>query len=193
MTKEEFFSTKWSKFNKSAFEGCLKSGVFDDWCESREELIHLKEGTKAMSKKKKEEYEALKKDFVPTSETEKEKQFYEVCEIDFTIMGKLAYIQREFKKIYGKEIKSVTNFDNPQDWYYFYLEKIEQLKTKNGKPYYALTIGDGGSIKKMNMWDSYYNQNKHILQKGKFYVTKFVKQNDFLNFNEGFEIRQASL
>lgn len=108
-------------------------------------------------------------------------------------MGKLAYLQKEFKRIYGKEIKSVINFDNKNDWYYFYIEKIEKLKTKGGNDYYSLKVGDGGSTKKMNMWDNYYNRWKHILSPGKFYVTKFVKKEDFLNFDENFEIREASL
>lgn len=193
MTKEDFFNTKWSKFNKSAFEGCLKAGVFDEWSESREELAYLREGTKAMTKKKKEEYEANKKDFAIITQKQKDKDFYEVCEIDFTVLGKLAYLQKEFKKIYGKEIKSVINFDNSNDWYYFYIEKIEQLKTKKGNPYYSLKVGDGGSFKKMNMWDNHYTRWKHILSPGKFYVTRFLKEDDFLNFDKNFEIREASL
>ena len=43
MDKEEFFSTKWSKFNKTNFEACLKAGIFDDWSNSREELKEIKQ------------------------------------------------------------------------------------------------------------------------------------------------------
>ena len=42
LSKEQFFEKKWSKFNKKSFEVAVKAGLFDDWSNSREELINLK-------------------------------------------------------------------------------------------------------------------------------------------------------
>ena len=44
----------------------------------------------------------------------------------------------------------------------------------------------------MNMWERHYYKNKHILKEGKFFISRFNKNNDFLNFDEKYEIRQAS-
>ena len=38
----EFFDLPFSKFNKSAFEACVKAGVFDEWSSSREFLYSMK-------------------------------------------------------------------------------------------------------------------------------------------------------
>jgi len=37
-----FMRLPFSKYNKSAFNACLKAGVFDDWSESREQLLAIK-------------------------------------------------------------------------------------------------------------------------------------------------------
>ena len=192
MTKEQFFETKWSKFNKTAFEACVKAGVFDSWSNSREEINFWRELSKA-AKKKATEMLAENKTFEPTSEEQKEADFFEVSMIDFTIMSKIAFIQEEFIRLYNRPIKSAINFDSPSEWYYFYLEKVEKLKTKRGNDYCSLTISDGASTKKLNMFGKQYEGNRDLLKPGKFFVARFNKSDDFLNFDEKYPIRQASL
>jgi DNA polymerase-3 subunit alpha len=192
MTREQFFETKWSKFNKTAFEACVKAGVFDSWSESREEINFWRELSKA-SKKKANEMLAENRVFVPTTEEQKESDFFEVAMIDFSIMDKIAFIQKGFMEEYGKNITAVTNFESPKEWYYFYLEKIEKQKTKGGKPFYKLTVSDGASTKKLNMWDKHYEINRETLILGKFFVSRFFKKDEFLNFDEKYPLRQVSL
>ena len=193
MTKEDFFATKWTKFNKTAFEACVKAGVFDSWSESRDEINYWRELSKATSKKKRAELEAENRIFLPTTEAQKDRDFFEVSMIDFTIMGKIAYIQQEFKKHYGKNIESIINFNSQDEWYYFYLDKINTMKSEKGRTYYSLLVSDGATTKKLNMWEMQYKQNSHILKEGYFFVSRFVKKNDFINFDETFPIRQASI
>jgi hypothetical protein len=156
--------------------------------------MFLKEITKATTEKKKKELRLVyeQTNFKETDKEQKDKEFFEVCEIDFTLAEKISYIQSEFRRLYNKEIKSVINFEDSQDWYYFYVDKIEEMQTKTGKPYFSILISDGGTTKKMNMWERHYYKNKHILKEGKFFISRFNKNNDFLNFDEKYEIRQAS-
>ena len=193
MSKDDFFTSKWTKFNKTAFEACVKAGVFDSWSNSRAEINYWRELSKATSKKKRAEMEAENRVFDITTEEQKDRDFFEVSMIDFTIMGKIAFIQEEFMRQYGKVINSIINFESPNDWYYFYLDKINKLRTKTNRFYYSLVVTDGATSKKLNMWDKQYEANNHILKEGRFFVARFTKKDDFLNFNEGFPIREASL
>ena len=94
---------------------------------------------------------------------------------------------------YGKPISSIINFESPNEYYYFYIDKINKLKTKGGKPYYSLVVTDGASTKKLNMWDRHYESNKHIIHEGSFFISRFTKRDDFLNFDEKYPIREASI
>ena len=193
MSKEDFFSTKWTKFNKTAFEACVKAGVFDSWSESRDEINFWREISKATSKKKKAELEAENRVFEKTTDEQKDIEFFEVSMIDFTIMIKIAFIQEEFMRLYNKPISSVVDFESSDDWYYFYLDKITIQKTKRGKPYWSLLVSDGATTKRINMWEGHYITNKHVLKEGRFFVSKFIKQNDFLGFDETCPVREASV
>ena len=193
MTKDDFFSAKWTKFNKVAFEACVKAGVFDSWSESREEINYWRELSKAKSKKKRAEMEAENKTFRPTSEQDKNKEFFEVSMVDFTIMERLIVLQKEFTSAYGKPVASIANFDSPSEYYYFYLEKINKLKSKRGNTYYSLVVTDGIATKKLNMFERQFDQNHHILNEGRFFVARFTKKDEYLNFDDSHPIREASL
>ena len=52
VTKFVFFDTKYTAFNKTAFEGLLDAGVFDDWSDSREELSELYQKANKAKKKR---------------------------------------------------------------------------------------------------------------------------------------------
>ena len=66
-------------------------------------------------------------------------------------------------------------------------------KTKRGKPYWSLLVSDGATTKRINMWEGHYITNKHVLKEGRFFVSKFIKQNDFLGFDETCPVREASV
>ena len=95
-------------------------------------------------------------------------------------------------KEYNRPINSIINFESSNDWYYFYLDKINKLKTKTGKNYYSLVVSDGAATKKLNMWDKQYEASRHILSEGCFFVSRFTKKDDFINFDEKYPIRQAT-
>ncbi len=200
MERDDFFSAKWSKFNKKSFENCLKAGMFDDWSTSREQIsewrnIKIKDakqidlfsgeyGFKAVA--------GLKK-CNPTPEEQKYKEFIEVCNLDLKMLKKITSLKNMFMEETGESIEAVTNFEDPTKFYYFCLVGVEEkISPKKGTKYYAISISDGATIKKVNMWSNMYDKLKHVLTENAFYVTKFMKQNGFLAFNASAPFRKVT-
>lgn len=197
MTKDEFFTTKFSKFNKGCFEACLKAGLFDDWSHSREELIELRKikikdvtqldlwGNSGISTVK------LTKKFLPTTDEQKHLEFMETCNgIDLQLIRNISKFRNDFFQEYNINIDSAINFDTPDNYYYFILENIEPRASKRGRKFYSLTISDGAVKKKVNMWEKFYQENSKILNTGSLYISKFTKERGWLTFNEEAEFRR---
>lgn len=197
MSKDDFFTTKFSKFNKTSFESCLKAGLFDDWSNSREELIELRK-IKIKDVKQLDIFGnvgistvQLTKKFPTTTQEQKHKEFIEVCSLDLQLIEKISNLKKMFIDEYQVNIESALNFENPKNYYYFILHSVEQKTTARNKKYYALTISDGAMTKKVNMWEEVYKKNSVILEVGGFYVTKFYKEKGWLSFDATSEFRRV--
>jgi DNA polymerase III alpha subunit len=196
MDKEEFFSTKWSKFNKTNFESCLKAGLFDDWSKSREELKEIKQ----IKYKKSNQIDLfsgevdtflivaerkIDKNLQKTTDEQRYAEFLEVCSLDLNLLNKIASVKEQFMKATGLNIDSALNFEDINKFYYFMITHMEKkVATWDGSNYYVITISDGSSLKKVTMNNDMYEKLRVILESNCFYVTKFFKnKKGFLNFN----------
>ena len=197
LTRDEFFATHFKKFNKGSFGACLKAGLFDDWSPSREEItawrdVKVKDvmqldifgnfGMDAVTVYKK---------FNKTPEEIKQKEFLEVCSLDLDLMRKIHEMRNAFIEEYGVVIEPVTNFDEPQNYYYFCLNNVEQKLTKTGRKMYVLHLSDGATVKKVIMWDNMYKKLAPKLQNGSIYVTKFMKSKGWLSFDANADFRKV--
>jgi DNA polymerase-3 subunit alpha len=205
MDKEMFFSTKWSKFNKTNFESCLKAGLFDDWSTSREELIETKQIKYKQSNQLDlftnevdtvltvAERKFKDKDFEKTTDQIRYDQFLEVCSLDLNLLNKIASVKEQFMKATGLNIDSALNFEDAQKFYYFMINNIEKkIAPWDGSNYYVITISDGSATKKVTMNNDLYEKIRLILETNCFYVTKFFKNNKgFLNFNTSAPFRKV--
>ena len=123
MDKEEFFSTKWSKFNKTNFESCLKAGLFDDWSKSREELKEIKQ----IKYKKSNQIDLfsgevdtflivaerkIDKNLQKTTDEQRYTDFLEICSLDLNLLNKIASVKEQFMKATGLNIDSALNFED---------------------------------------------------------------------------------
>lgn len=200
MTKEQFFEKKWSKFNKKSFEVCLKAGLFDDWSNSREELMDLR----TIKIKDVKQYDLFTgeagisnvvkiKKYNITSESDRYKDFLEVCGLDLVTIKEIAEIKKRFLEETGRNIEPITNFNDSNSFYYFSIKKIEEKTSpKQGIKYYKLTLSDGFGTKTVNMWSKMYDNVKGVLAPGCYYITKFMKQKGFLSFNASAPFRKVS-
>lgn len=203
MTRDEFFAAGWSKFNKKSFEVCLKAGLFDDWSNSREHLLEMK----TMKIKDENQIDLFTqqtgmaskfaivnstKKFKTTTEEEKYADFLEVCSLDLYTLKKINELKAKFKEEMDEDIDSVTNFEDPNKFYYFSIVKVKPEVSKKGTKYYSILIGDGATTKKVNMWSQMYDKLKEVINEGSFYVTKFEKKNGFLSFNATSKFRRVS-
>ena len=199
MNKEDFFQTKWRKFNKKGFEMALKAGLFDDWSNSREELLSIRNtkikditqydlftneaGVASLFKSKKH---------LPTSEDQKYQEFIDVCNLDLKLLKKINKLKATFQEETGENIEPVTNFDDPTKFYYFSIQKVEEkISAGKGVKYYSLLISDGATVKRVNMWKNMYDKVKKVITEGSFYITKFVKEKGFLSFNASADFRKV--
>lgn len=191
MTRDEFYSKKWKKFNKRHFEGCLKAGLFDDWSPSREQLNDWR-NIKVKDPKQYDMFTgevgfsniANLKKFPPTSEEQRYKQFIEICNLDLNLLKKITTLKNLFYEETGRHIESITNFEDPKKFYYFSIVKVEERTSQEkGTKYYSLTIGDGATNKRVNMWSNMYTKLKPIINEGSFYITQFRREKGFLAFN----------
>ena len=196
MDKEEFFSTKWSKFNKTNFESCLKAGLFDDWSKSREELKEIKQikykqtnqidlfsgeidTVLTVAERK------IDKNLQKTTDDQRYAEFLEVCSLDLNLLNKIASVKEQFMKATGLNIDSALNFEDINKFYYFMITHMEKkVATWDGSNYYIITISDGSALKKVTMNNDMYEKLRVMLEANCFYVTKFFKnKKGFLNFN----------
>lgn len=197
LTRDEFFSVPFKKYNKGSFEACLKAGLFDDWSSSREEILAWRQskikdvmqldifGNFGMNTV------SVYKKFTKTSEETKQKEFLEVCNLDLDLLRKIHGIRNDFIREYGFAIEPVTNFDEPKNYYYFCLNNIEQKSTKTGKKMYLMHLSDGATVKKVVMWDNMYKKLASTLQINSIYVTKFMQDKGWLSFNASADFRKV--
>lgn len=195
----KFFNLPFSNFNKRAFESCVKAGVFDDWSDSRGYLIELK------SKKKKKEipgqlaiFDLNSDEFnmvlsndshLTTTKEQKTKEFVEVCNFDLQKIEEMAEIKNELCKRAGRVIESILNFSE-NDYYFFYLDNVQETTSEKGVNYLNLKVGDGISVMGLRCFPSrkkiegdLYDKIKASSQNKGVYVSEFVKnQKGFINF-----------
>ena len=199
ISKDKFFTNAFSKFNKTNFESCLKAGVFDDWSESREELkelrrMKMKTNTMQLDLFGQNSFdiaqESIKDKYEPTEKDEKYKQFIEVCSLDLELFNKISTIKQEFQTRYNFSIESVIDFDKQEKYYFFVLKSVIQKVSKNGKNYWSLELGDGGSSVKMVVWEDAYDRIKDKMEVGGIYLTKFSKDRGWLKFQDGAQFRR---
>lgn len=201
MSRDDFFATKFKKFNKGSFEACLKAGLFDDWSNSREEMIELRKikiknvtqldifgnvGLQSVLNNS-----TLQKTYRLTPEEQKYKEFIEVCSIDLNLLKKIGDLKESFLKTYNMTLESVISFQDPKKYYFFCLNKIEERTSVKGTKFYHLHLSDGASVKKVIMWSDYYKRLREILIEGGIYLTKFNKdEKGWLSFNATAEFRK---
>ena len=127
---------------------------------------------------------------VRTDET-KQKEFMEVCNLDLDLLKKIHGLRKSFIEEYGFPIEPVTNFEAPDNYYYFCLNNVEQKLTKTGKKMYVMHLSDGATVKKVIMWENMYKKIAPKLEKDSIYVTKFIKDKGWLSFNASAEFRKV--
>jgi DNA polymerase-3 subunit alpha len=204
VTMSQFFRLAFSKFNKSAFEACLKAGVFDDWSTSREQLADLKSKTK---KKKKvdanqtvlfdmndEAFDIPVKEeaskYPPTTWAAKRMDFLEVCNFD---LEKIKYIQDikadvNTRAKREKLVETIINFDD-NDFYIFVVDTFKVSMSKNGKEYLTMRVGDGISFTTLRAFDPVAKDLQPLLAANGIYVAEFEKNaKGYVNFKRGTRI-----
>lgn len=200
----EFFELPFSKFNKTAFESCIKAGVFDDWSDSRAFLLSLKE------KKKKRKVVAnqamlfdmsgpefdikIDSDKYPkTTPGEKRAGFMEVCNFDLEKIERITKIKMDINKKSKRPIENIINFED-NDWYFFILEDMQEAMSKSGKPYLILKVGDGIGNMNLRVFSPFAEKIKPELEPGGVYVSKFEKNDGgFINFQRGAQFKKVEL
>lgn len=197
----KFFSLPFSTFNKKAFEVCVKAGVFDDWSTSREHLIELK----AKKSKKRnpnqmvlfdldsEEFNVSLKNnqFPPTPEKQKRAEFIEVCNFDLLRIEELSKIKEELQEKAGRQIESILNFSK-NDFYFFFIDSMQETLSEKGKPYLVVKVGDGISHTTLRVFpprvpakEDLYEIVKNNAEIGGVYISEFEKNpKGFINFKK---------
>lgn len=204
LDKTAFFSIKWSKFNKSNFEACVKAGLFDDWSDSREELKQLKQIKHKQSNQMdlfSGEVDTvltvaerkISNTLPKTTEEERYAQFMEVCPLDLRTLNRIVALKEQFFTATGKQIDSVLNFEDKENYYYFMLNgKEKKTSSYNNSEYHLLTLSDGSGNKKVVMNEALHTKYAPILENGCFFVTKFYKnKKGYLNFNQAAPFRKV--
>ena len=201
----EFYDLSFSKFNKKAFESCVKAGVFDDWSESREYLIALREKKKKkvvvanqmslfdMSSK---EFDIKTDDIghhLKTTDAQKREEFIEVCNFD---LEKISFMMKIKTVINGKAKKPIDNVINFEDegWYFFVLEEFKTMISKAGKEYLTLRVGDGINSTTLRVFDPLAKKIKPELMDNGVYVAKFEKNDGgFINFARNTQFKRVEI
>jgi DNA polymerase III alpha subunit len=198
--KESFFTYQFSKFNKANFEACLHAGVFDDWSDSRDELMSLRKhkirkNTMQMDLFGQNQFDIVQQSLLdntkPTPENEKYEQFLKACTVDLNLFNNISKMKDDFLSKYNMQIQSVMEFENPNQYYYFVLVSSTKKVSKNGKNFWSLEIGDGGSTRRIIVWEDGYDKIKNILKKGSIYLTKFKDDDGWLKFQDGCKFKQV--
>lgn len=203
LTITEFFELPFSKFNKTAFESCLKAGVFDSWSDSRSFLISLKEKKRKKVAKNQialfdmsgEDFEFSmdSSKFSKTTDEEKRAGFLEVCNFDLKKIERFAEIKERVDKVTKRPLDNIINFEN-DDWYFFILEDFQEQTSKNGKQYFLLTVGDGISNTKLRVFGNMVEKIRPLLFKDSVYISKFEKnEGKFVNFTRNAQFKKLDI
>lgn len=203
----KFFSLPFSNFNKKAFEVCVKAGIFDDWSESREYLIELKNkkktkqipGQLAIFDLNSDEFNStIKSDSYPsTTEIQKNREFVEVCNFDLNKIKEMAVIKSELYKRTGRVVESILNFSE-NDFYFFCLDSVQETMSEKGGTYLNLKVGDGISTTSLRVFPArkkvegdIYDFIKANSQNKGVYISEFVKNaKGFINFKPNAKIKR---
>jgi len=197
-----FMRLPFSKFNKGAFTSCVKAGVFDDWSESREQLLAIKQ-------KKKKKVIAnqgvlfdmndssfdipMQKDDVnypPTSDLTKRSEFIDVCNFDLEKIKYILDIKSDVNNRAKREkpVDTIINFDE-NDYYIFVVETFRLMQSKSGKQYLTMKVGDGISHTTIRAFEPTVNDLLPILVTNGIYVGEFEKNDKgYINFKRGTRI-----
>lgn len=194
-----FFRLPFSKFNKGAFTACLKAGVFDDWSDSREHLLSLKQ-----KKKKKQipgqgvlfdmndpvfDMPAVRDEskFPSTTEAQKRIDFIEVCNFDLEKIRYILDVKEDINNRAKREkpIDTIMNFEE-NDYYMFVVETFKMAQGKTGKNYLVLRVGDGISSTTLRAFDPIADKIYPKLVTNGIYIAEFVKnKKGYINFKNG--------
>jgi len=197
-----FMRLPFSKFSKSAFTACLKAGVFDDWSDSRDQLLAMK-----VKKKKKEipnqtilfdmndpafdiPVVSDEAKYPPTSEAVKRIDFIDVCNFDLEKIKYILEIKRDVNERAkrDKPVETIINFDD-DDFYIFVVETFRMIQGKTGKEYLTMKVGDGISSTTLRAFDPVAKDIYPLLVTNGIYVAEFVKNSSgYINFKRGTRI-----
>jgi DNA polymerase-3 subunit alpha len=201
----EFYDLPFSKFNKKAFESCIKAGVFDEWSESREYLIALREKKKKkvvvanqmslfdMSSK---EFDIKTDDIghhLKTTESQKRDEFIEVCNFDLEKIKFMLKIKTTINLKAKKPLDNIINFED-EGWYFFVLEEFTTMISKTGKEYLTLRVGDGVNSTTLRVFDPLAKKIKPEMIANGVYVAKFEKNDGgFINFARNTQFKRVEI
>lgn len=201
----EFYDLPFSKFNKKAFESCIKAGVFDDWSESREHLISLKEKKKkkvvianqiSLFDMSSTEFDIKTDDIghhLKTTDVQKRMEFIEVCNFDLEKISFMMQIKTIINEKAKKPIDNVINFEE-EGWYFFVLEEFKTMTSKAGNEYLTLRVGDGINSTTLRVFDPLAKKLKPELIANGVYVAKFEKNDGgFINFARNTQFKRVEI
>lgn len=201
----EFFDIQFSKFNKKAFESSIKAGVFDDWSESREQLLALRE-----KKKKKvvipnqislfdmgsKEFDIKTDDignYNKTTDTQKRYEFIEVCSFDLEKIDFMMKIKNIINTKSKQPIENVIDFEE-DGWYFFIVEEFKLLETKNGKEYLTLKVADAINTTTLRAFSPLSKKLFPELMANGIYVARFEKnEGGFVNFARNTQFKRIDI
>jgi len=194
-----FMRLPFSKFNKTAFVACLKAGVFDDWANSRDQLLAIKQ----KKKKKKAPNQMVMFDmndeafnipvvddeakYPPTSPVRKRLEFIEVCNFDLDRIKQITELKAEInaKSKREKPVEMIINFDE-DDYYIFVVDSYKMLTGRTGKQYLTMRVGDGISTTTLRAFEPMCHDLFPKLEKDGVFVAEFTKnQKGYINFKHG--------
>ncbi len=190
ISRYDFFNLTFSKFNKAAFDASVKSGVFDDWSNSRAHLVSLWENAKKKKKKVAKnqlslfDFSSTKSDvtindgkFPTTPEDQKNKEFMEVCNFDLKLIERVTEIKDQLNERASKQgfvIDSLLNFES-DGWYFFILSEVSEKKTARGRSYLVLKASDATGHTYVRIFNDVDKIKESLKTKNGVYVSQFEK------------------
>jgi DNA polymerase-3 subunit alpha len=201
----EFYDIQFSKFNKKAFESCLKAGVFDDWSESREHLISLREKKKkkvvianqiSLFDMSSSEFDIKTDDIghhIKTTDVQKRMDFIEVCNFDLEKIEFMMKIKNIINEKAKRPIDNVINFED-DGWYFFVLESFEIKTSQTGNNYLMLKVGDGINSMTLRVFNPLMKKIQPELIANGVFVAKFEKNDaGFTNFSRNTQFKRVDI
>lgn len=193
-----FFDIKFSKFNKTAFDACLKAGVFDDWSTSREYMQALRLKAQKRKPKSKEQFSLFDLDemeythkldpmkYPITTEEEKRSQFIEVCGVDMQEIQRISKIHINMEELNKKSKEPILPLPHytEEGFYWFIIQDILYKKTKKNKEFVCIVAGDGIDTVRFNVFPPTSEKILPELQRQAVYVGHFkMNEQGYLNYN----------